>query len=70
MGSFNTFKDISYWILLVPFIIILVLYIYFTPSYMLEKPYGSSLSILIFSALFWSYIIFGSFLGIKRREML
>lgn len=54
MGSFNTFKDKRYWILLVPFIIILVLYIYFTPSYMLEKPYVSSLSILIFPALFWS----------------
>ena len=68
MGSFNTFKDKRYWILLVPFIIILVLYIYFTPSYMLEKPYVSSLSILIFPTLFWSTYHLWKYFGDKKER--
>lgn len=68
MGSFNTFKDKRYWILLVPFIIILVLYIYFTPSYIHEKPYVLALSFFIFPTLFWSIYYIWKYLK-KRNEM-
>lgn len=67
MGSFNTFKDIRYWILLVPFLIILVLYIYFTPSDFFEKPYISSLSLLIFPTLFWCTYHLWKYIGDKKE---
>lgn len=69
MGSFNTFKDIRYWILLFPFIIILILYTYFTPSYILKKPYILALSLFIFPTLFWStYHIWKYFRNKKKRN--
>jgi len=68
MGSFNTFKDIRYWILLVPFLIIIFLYIYCTPSDFFEKPYVSSISIFIFRHYFGLPIIYGIILIVKRRE--
>lgn len=54
MGSFNTFKEIRYWILLIPFLIILALYIYFTPSYIFQMLYVLALSLFIFPTLFRS----------------
>lgn len=68
MWSFNTFKDIRYWILLVPFLIILVLYIYCTPSNFFEKPYVSSFSIFIFPALFWSIYYLWNYLDGKKKR--
>ncbi len=68
MGSFNTFKDIRYWILLVPFLIILVLYIYCTPSNFFEKPYVSSLAIFIFPTLFWSTYHLWRYFGDKKKR--
>lgn len=47
MWSFSTFKDIRYWILLIPAIIILVLLAIFTPDYILEKPYIAPITLLI-----------------------
>ncbi|MEK4385828.1 permease [Solibacillus sp. FSL W7-1464] len=68
MWSFNTFKDIRYWMLLVPFLIILVLYIHFTPSYILEKPYVSALSLFIFPTLFWSTYHLWKHFGDKKER--
>ncbi|MBM7663637.1 hypothetical protein JOC25_000093 [Solibacillus kalamii] len=69
MGSFNTFKDKRYWILLMPFLITMVLYVYFTPKNVLEKSYVSTLSILIFPTLFWStYHLWKYFCDIKKRD--
>lgn len=68
MGSFNTFKDKRYWILLIPFISILVLFVFFTPNYILEKPYVSSLSFLIFPSLFWSTYHLWKYFGDKKKR--
>lgn len=69
MGSFNTFKDKRYWILLMPFLITMVLYVYFTPKNVLEKSYVSTLSILIFPTLFWyTYHICKCFGDKKKRD--
>ncbi|AMO85417.1 hypothetical protein B857_02652 [Solibacillus isronensis B3W22] len=68
MGSFNTFKDKRYWILLMPFLITMVLYVYFTPKNVLEKPNVSTLSILIFPTLFWSTYHLGKYFGDKKKR--
>lgn len=68
MGSFNTFKDKRYWILLMPFLITMVLYVYFTPKNVLEKSYVSTLSILIFPTLFWSTYHLWKYFGDKKKR--
>lgn len=67
MGSFNTFKDKRYWILLMPFLITMVLYVYFTPKNVLEKSNVSTLSILIFPTLFWSIYHIWKYFGDKKK---
>lgn len=68
MWSFSTFKDKRYWILLIPAIIILVLYVVFTPDYILEKPYVAPFSMLIGAALFWTTYHLWKYFGDKKKR--
>ncbi|MCM3757612.1 hypothetical protein M3197_08925 [Sporosarcina aquimarina] len=52
MWSFRTFKDKRYWILLIPAIIILLLFAFFTPDYILQKPFVAPITILSSGVLF------------------
>lgn len=68
MWSFSTFKDIRYWILLIPAIIILVLFAVFTPDYILEKPYIPPILGIIFIASFLSTYYIWRYFGDKKKR--
>lgn len=51
-----------------PFLITMVLYVYFTPKNVLEKPNVSTLSILIFPTLFWSTYHLWKYFGDKQKR--
>ncbi len=67
MWSFSTFKDKRYWILLIPAIIILILFVVFIPDYILEKPYVSLILTLIFPTLFWSIYHIWKYFGYSKK---
>ncbi len=68
MWSFSTFKDKRYWILLIPAIIILILFTFFTPDYILQKPMGAPLIILASPVLFWSTYHLWKYFGDKKQK--
>ena len=68
MWSFSTFKDIRYWILLIPTIIILIVFAFFTPDYILQKPFVTPLTLLAGTVLFWSTYHLWKYSGDKKKE--
>ncbi|VDG97997.1 Uncharacterised protein [Lysinibacillus sphaericus] len=68
MWSFSTFKDKRYWILLIPAIIILILFAFFTPDYILQRPFVAPLTILLSGALFWSTYHVWKYFGDKKKK--
>ncbi|REB07073.1 permease [Sporosarcina sp. BI001-red] len=68
MWSFSTFKDKRYWILLIPASIFLILFAFFTPDYILERPFVAPITILASSVLFWSTYHLWKYFGDKKKE--
>lgn len=67
MWSFSTLKDKRYWILLILAIITLVLFVVFTPDYILNKTYVSPFLGLISTVLFWSIYHLWKYFGDKKK---
>jgi len=68
MWSFSTFKDKRYWILLIPAIILLILFAFLTPDYILQRPFVAPLTILASAVLFWSTYHLWKYFGDKKKK--
>lgn len=68
MFSFQTFKDKRYWILLFPFIIILLLFSFFASNYFAENPLVMVLFLVLYVTLFWGTYHLWKYVGDKKRE--
>ena len=68
MFSFQTFKDKRYWILLFPFIIILVCFSVFAPNYFIGKPLMVPLFLLLNATLFWGTYHLWKYVGDKKHR--
>ena len=68
MFSFQTFKDKRYWILLFPFIIILVCFSVFAPNYFIGKPLMVPLFLLLNATLFWGTYHLWKYVGDKKHK--
>ena len=68
MFSFQTFKDKRYWILLFPFIIILVGFSVFASNYFTENPLTLSIFLLLNATLFWGIYHLWKYVGDKKTQ--
>ena len=68
MFSFKTFKDKRYWILLIPFIIILVGFAVFAPNYFNETPLLLPLFLLLYAGLFWTTYHLWKYFRDKKKK--
>ena len=68
MFSFQTFKDKRYWILLFPFIIILVAFSVFASNYFIENPLMGPIFLLLNAILFWGIYHLWKYVGDKKHR--
>lgn len=67
MFSFQTFKDKRYWILLFPFIIILLLFSFFASNYFAENPLMIVLFLFLYVTLFWGIYHLWKYVGDEKQ---
>lgn len=53
MFSFHTFKDQRYWLLFFPFVVFLILFLFFTSNFLAENPLMIIVFLMIYMSLFW-----------------
>ena len=70
MFSFQTFKDIRYWILLPPFIVIFLGISVFAPNYFVENPIMILILSLLNGVLFWVTYHSWKYIGDKNTEII
>ena len=68
MFSFKTFKDKRYWILLLPFIIILVDFSIFASNYFIANTFIAPLFLFLYAALFWTTYHLWKYYGDKKNR--
>ncbi|KZE37087.1 hypothetical protein AV656_10910 [Bhargavaea cecembensis] len=68
MFSFETFKDKRYWILLFPFLIILVGFSVFASNYFAENPLMIFLFLVLDASLFWGIYHLWKYVGDKKAQ--
>ncbi|MBB4826642.1 positive regulator of sigma E activity [Sporosarcina luteola] len=68
MFSFDTFKDKRYWILLCPYLLILVVFSIVASSEMLANTLITYLLLLLYAASFWAIYHLWKYLGDKKKK--
>ncbi|MCM3093158.1 MULTISPECIES: hypothetical protein [unclassified Cytobacillus] len=63
MFSFNTFKDLRYWILFFPYVLILIGFVVFSSGY----PYAW-LFVSLYAGVFWGHYHLWKYLDEKRMK--
>lgn len=66
MFSFKTFTDKRYWILLLPFTMILVGFSVFGSTYFIENTYFLPFFLISYAALFWTTYHLWKYFGDKK----
>ncbi len=66
MFSFQTFKDKRYWILLFPFIIVLISGSVFGSNYFAENPFMVPILLVLNAILFWGIYHLWKYIGDKK----
>jgi len=68
MFSFNTFKDKRYWILLFPFIIILLGVSFFLTAFIADNPLIIIIVLILFAISFWGTYHLWKYVGDKKQR--
>ncbi|WP_080846334.1 hypothetical protein [Cytobacillus gottheilii] len=66
MFSFHTFKDKRYWILLVPYLLVIIGIIIFGSSYFVGRPLMAPVFLLVSATLFWGTYHLWKYIGDRK----
>lgn len=68
MFSFQTFTDKRYWILLAVFLVLLIGVSLFASDYIIGKPYGISIFLVVSFVSFWGLYHGWEYVGDRRKR--
>lgn len=68
MFSFKTFKDVRYWILLIPYFLIIIGICVFASDYLGSNPIYTMSFLILYVGSFWSIYHLWKYFGDKRTK--